>query len=40
MAINALFLHVGGNWIRGSENALLTLLRGLDKTRGSTIVGL
>ena len=33
MPANVLFLHNGGNWIRGSENALLTLLRGLDKTR-------
>ena len=29
---NVLFLHGGGNWIRGSENALLTLLRGIDRS--------
>ncbi|MGH9775398.1 MAG: glycosyltransferase family 4 protein [Candidatus Acidiferrales bacterium] len=29
--IKVLFLHVGENWIRGSENVLLTIFRGLDK---------
>jgi L-malate glycosyltransferase len=33
VAANVLFVHNGGNWIRGSENALLTLLRGLDRSR-------
>lgn len=29
--INVLFLHSGGGWIRGSENALLSLLSGLNR---------
>ena len=33
MAVNVLFLHTGGNWIRGSENALLTVLTRLDKSK-------
>jgi L-malate glycosyltransferase len=33
VTIKVLFLHVGENWIRGSENALLTLLRGLDRSK-------
>ena len=33
MPINVLFLHSGDNWIRGSEAALLTLLRGLDREK-------
>ena len=33
MPVNVLFLHAGGDWIRGSENALLTLLRGVDRSR-------
>jgi L-malate glycosyltransferase len=36
--INVLFLHNGGSWIRGSENALVTLLRGLDKTRVTPVL--
>ena len=31
--MNVLFLHSGDNWIRGSEAALLTLLRGLDREK-------
>jgi glycosyltransferase involved in cell wall biosynthesis len=31
MPVNVLFLHAGGNWMRGSENALLTLLRGINR---------
>ena len=31
--MNVLFLHSGDNWIRGSEAALLTLLRGLDRRK-------
>ncbi|HXE12239.1 MAG TPA: glycosyltransferase family 4 protein [Bryobacteraceae bacterium] len=33
MAVNVLFLHTGGNWIRGSENALLTALSRLDRSK-------
>ncbi len=33
MPVNVLFLHVGENWIRGSENALLTLLSGIDRSK-------
>ncbi len=33
MAINVLFLHAGDDWIRGSEIALLTLLRRLNRER-------
>ena len=31
MAINVLFLHANGDWMRGSENALLAVLRSMDK---------
>jgi glycosyltransferase involved in cell wall biosynthesis len=31
--INVLFLHAGEDWVRGSENALLTLFRGLDSKK-------
>ncbi len=31
MSATVLFIHTAGNWIRGSENALLTALCGLDK---------
>jgi glycosyltransferase involved in cell wall biosynthesis len=31
--INVLFLHAGEDWVRGSENALLTLFRGLDRKK-------
>jgi glycosyltransferase involved in cell wall biosynthesis len=31
VAINVLFLHANGEWMRGSENALLSVLRGMDK---------
>lgn len=30
--MNVLFLHSGGQWLRGSENALLAALRGLRRT--------
>jgi glycosyltransferase involved in cell wall biosynthesis len=33
VAANVLFLHNSSNWIRGSENALLTLLRGVDREK-------
>ena len=33
MTIKVLFLHSGGEWLRGSENALLVALRGLDRRR-------
>src|SRR5437764_11666010 len=33
MPTNILFLHKGDEWLRGSEIALLTLLRGLDRNR-------
>ena len=33
MALNVLFLHTGGSWIRGSENALLTIMRGVDREK-------
>jgi len=33
LAVNVLFLHNGENWIRGSENALLSLLRGLGRSK-------
>ena len=33
MQTNVLFLHTGDDWLRGSEIALLTLLRGLDRDR-------
>lgn len=32
-SVKVLFLHKGDHWIRGSENALLTLFRGLDRTK-------
>ena len=31
MLTKVLFLHSGGDWVRGSENALLTAMHGLDK---------
>lgn len=31
MTINVLFLHTNGDWMRGSENALLAVLGGLDR---------
>lgn len=31
--ISLLFMHYGQNWIRGSEQCLLDLVRGLDRTR-------
>lgn len=33
MPVNVLFVHSGDNWIRGSEGALLTALRGLDRSK-------
>lgn len=33
MPIKILFLHSGDDWMRGSEIALLTLLRGIDRAR-------
>jgi len=33
MATKVLFLHSGGDWIRGSENALVNLLRGIDRRK-------
>ena len=32
MTMNVLFLHSGGEWLRGSENALLVALRGVRRT--------
>ncbi len=33
MAVKVLFLHSGDNWIRGSETALLNVLRNLDRQK-------
>lgn len=38
MPKKVLFLHRGGNQIRGTEEALLTLLRGLDRSRFEPVV--
>lgn len=36
--MNVLFLHSGGAWLRGSENALLVAIRGLRRTGTITLV--
>jgi hypothetical protein len=32
MPANVLFLHAAGDWLRGSENVLLTIFRGMDRS--------
>jgi glycosyltransferase involved in cell wall biosynthesis len=32
MPVNVLFIHSAGDWLRGSENVLLTIFHGMDRT--------